>query len=674
MSAGAPDPPTGPDVVPGSVDVGRYRYTVELGDRDGAKLEALEDGEDPVALAQAIAQFEAGQGTPTTGAEAPERDAGVAEVLKRDAGVVARLEGALGVAAQVTTAIELARELFVQIAQDRPPDVATIDGTVEMLLGLLRRLDLDEHWEEAVRVARELAMLLALLERWIELLQSLQTALRGAKKAKDIGGRAWALHEQGTLQLAAGNHAKADCLLGKAHDLREEIKDRSGLRVTDHNLQVLCKTLRAQLHGPPDPPPPPSRARFPLRPLPALVFALLLLAVGGVAGAIVRGRGTTVPAASVSSVGGGASGQEGRGDGGGETGGGTTGGLGAAEVVDVTAAPGSVPGGATTSEITAKVLNAHHEPLSRQQVRFAVKPEDGTFSSSATSTGAAGDAQTKLTFTSARTAAAVDTVEACTTTQMCGTVRVQWQARLTPIAATRRPSDVTSTGAILNGTLNPNHAEVENCYFEYGVGASYERQTLCASYESSGSNPQDVSAAMVGLAPNTLYRFRLVATSTAGDGDGEPQTFTTPEEHAKPRPTVITEGFSELTSSSVTVMGSVSPSGSGVEKCEFLYAIVKEASFTVPRTASAECSDFRAGPGTGGAAVTAQLSNLAPDQLYDYQLLATVEGRSYDGGSRTFHTEEAPSPQSSTKRPPIVPPKRLPPVTIQKPSESSSLK
>jgi hypothetical protein len=45
-----------------------------------------------------------------------------------------------------------------------------------------------------------------------------------------------------------------------------------------------------------------------------------------------------------------------------------------------------------------------------------------------------------------------------------------------------------------------------------------------------------------------------------------------------------------------------------------------------------------------------------PDQLYDYQLLATVEGSSYDGGSRTFHTEEVPTRQG------------------QKPSEPSSIK
>jgi hypothetical protein len=505
-----------------SVTVGRY--TLELGDRDGAKLEALDGGEDPVALSQAIARVEAGQGTPRTGVEV--------------------LEGDVDVAEKVTTAIELARNLFVEIAQGRRPDVTTIDGVVEMLLGLLQRLDLDEDWEKAVRVARELAMLLALLERWMALLQSLQTALRGAEKAKDLSGRAWALHEQGTLQLAAGNHAKADCLLGKAHELREEIHDRSGLRMTDHNLQVLCKTLRAELHGHPSPPPPPPLPRvwFPLRPVPALVSAMLLFAVGGVAGAVIRGRGGPVRTVSVSGPGGGENGQDGRGQGNGPTGGGTAAGSGTAKKVEVIAAPESVSGGKATSEIAAKVLNADREPLSGQLVKFAVKPEDGTLSSSSASTNAAGEADTKLTFIGARTAAAEDTVEACATTHVCGTVRVRWETQSTQ------------------------------------------------------------------------------------------------------RPTVITEGHGEPTSSSVGVTGSVSPSGSGVEKCEFLYMVAKEANFTVPSTASVECSDFTPGAGTSAVAVTAQLSNLAPGQTYDYQLLATVEGTSHDGGVRSFETPQASSP------------------------------
>jgi hypothetical protein len=646
LSAHAPDPPTGNEV-PGSVAAGHY--LLELGSRDGAKLEALDEGTDPVALAQAIAQVEQ-QGTRTNGAVAPEREHGLVATSERE----------LGVGAQVTSAIELARNLFVQIAQGRPPDVTTIDGAVEMLLGLLQRLDLDEHWEKAVRVARQLAMLLALLERWMELLQSLQTALHSAEKAESLGARAWALHEQGTLHLAAGNHARADRLLVEAHDLREQINDRSGLRVTDHNLQVLCKTLRAKLHGSSAPPPSTPRVWFPLRPVPTVLFAMLLLTLGGVAGAIVHGRGRPVRTVSVSGVSGHAISQGSHGAPvKGPTGGGTTGGSGAVKTVDVASVPNSVPGATATTEITVKALNADGELLPGQSVRFAVKPEDGTFSSRSAFTNAVGNAQVKLTFTSARTSAAVDTVEACTTTHVCGTVHVQWEARSTPIAATRAPSDVTSTGATLNGTLNPNGATVTSCFFEYGASTSYEHSVACASYKSSGISPEDVTAAVENLAPDTAYQFRLVADSTAGPGDGAPETFTASAAPVQQKPTVTTTGYSGLTSSSVSVDGSVNPNGSEVENCEFIYTPVRQqvTKTVIPSVVASrvECDDFRPGAGTSVLAVMAPLSNLAPGQPYHYQLVVTSAGVTYNGGPRSFET---PAPlRISPNRPPIVPPR-----------------
>jgi PKD repeat protein len=183
---------------------------------------------------------------------------------------------------------EHALALFIDLAQGRV-DAAAIGGQVEALIGLLARLDHDERWEEALRVARSLAMLLALLGRWLDLLQSLQVAVSAAEQLGDDGGKAWALHELGTLHLVAGKHSEANRLLGEAHELREQIGDRRGLAVTDRNLQILCRALRALL---PDPPSPGPLGRLLRIPVWALVVGMsILLAVGGVAGAIIRGAG-----------------------------------------------------------------------------------------------------------------------------------------------------------------------------------------------------------------------------------------------------------------------------------------------------------------------------------------------------------------------------------------------
>jgi hypothetical protein len=138
-------------------------------------------------------------------------------------------------------------------------------------------------------------MLLALLGRWIELLHSLQIAAGAAERLTDDIGKAWALHEQGTWQLVAGNHAEADELLGKARDQRRQIGDRLGLAVTERNLRGLCRVLRADLH---------KRKGLIERtlenPLLAGVLAVLLLVVGGAVGAIVASStdSTSGPAAA----------------------------------------------------------------------------------------------------------------------------------------------------------------------------------------------------------------------------------------------------------------------------------------------------------------------------------------------------------------------------------------
>lgn len=261
MSADVPDPPIRPEVVVG-------RYVLVLGDPAGTAMVPAASQDEPRPLAQAIAQARREREPPPTGA--------------------ASLESTVEDASQATSKAERAVSLFTELAQGRL-DPAAIRDEVDALLGLLRRLDRDERWGEALRVARSLAMLLALLGRWVDLLRSLQVAVSAAEQFGDAGGEAWALHELGTLHLAADKHAEADRLLSQAHDLRERIGDRQGLAMTNRNLQILCRALRARLHRPPRRGALEQSLR---RPGPAFIFGILLLIVGGGAGAAIRGTTT----------------------------------------------------------------------------------------------------------------------------------------------------------------------------------------------------------------------------------------------------------------------------------------------------------------------------------------------------------------------------------------------
>jgi len=99
-----------------------------------------------------------------------------------------------------------------------------------------------------------------------------------------------------------------------------------------------------------------------------------------------------------------------------------------------------------------------------------------------------------------------------------------------PTVTTGTASNLSSTGATLNGTVNPHGASAQY-YFEYGLGREYGTRVPVpsGSLPSGIYTEQAVSRAISGLQPNTPYHFRLVATNAGGSGaiPGADQTFTT---------------------------------------------------------------------------------------------------------------------------------------------------
>lgn len=93
---------------------------------------------------------------------------------------------------------------------------------------------------------------LLLMQRWGELVRALDVAQRAAERIGNSSGLAWAQHELGTLNLAAGDETCAESCLARAHKIREELHERQGLAATQQNLSVLCRRLRDLLHEPVD--------------------------------------------------------------------------------------------------------------------------------------------------------------------------------------------------------------------------------------------------------------------------------------------------------------------------------------------------------------------------------------------------------------------------------------
>jgi hypothetical protein len=96
-----------------------------------------------------------------------------------------------------------------------------------------------------------------------------------------------------------------------------------------------------------------------------------------------------------------------------------------------------------------------------------------------------------------------------------------------PTVVSGAASPVAQTSSTLNGSVNPNGAEVGECKFEYGTTTSYGSSAPCTPAPGSGTSPVAVSAVLESLGENTTYHFRIVATGPGGTSFGADQTFTT---------------------------------------------------------------------------------------------------------------------------------------------------
>jgi hypothetical protein len=131
-----------------------------------------------------------------------------------------------------------------------------------------------------------------------------------------------------------------------------------------------------------------------------------------------------------------------------------------------------------------------------------------------------------------------------------------------PTATTNAASGITSTAAILSGSVNPNGIPVTAINFEYGATNAYGASknatpvTLAAS-----TNPSNVSATIGGLTCNSVYHYRLNAVNQYGTGRGADKTLTTLNSNCVAVPTCTTTAASNVATTSATLNGSVISNG-----------------------------------------------------------------------------------------------------------------
>ena len=121
---------------------------------------------------------------------------------------------------------------------------------------------------------------------------------------------------------------------------------------------------------------------------------------------------------------------------------------------------------------------------------------------------------------------------------------------IVPTVTVKDATEVTTTSATLQGTVNPEGLELTECFFEWGTGTSYGNAAPCdpeASLIPADSEPHEVQAEISGLTPNgEVYHYRLAARNANGIERSADHTLST-------ETTAKTEAATEITRFSATL-------------------------------------------------------------------------------------------------------------------------
>ncbi len=195
-----------------------------------------------------------------------------------------------------------------------------------------------------------------------------------------------------------------------------------------------------------------------------------------------------------------------------------------------------------------------------------------------------------------------------------------------PAVTTTAASGISSSGGTLNGIVNANGIST-TVTFDFGLTTGYGTTYTAAQSPVTGSTNTAVSYVIAsGLAPNTLYHYRVVGVNAAGTTNGLDMTFTT----SAIAPTVTTNAASLITGTTATVNGTVNANNASTV-VTFDYGLTAGYGTTVTAIQS---------PVTGGTntLVSYNLTGLTPNKLYHFRVNGVNIGGTTNGLDLTFTT------------------------------------
>ncbi|MDQ3036072.1 MAG: hypothetical protein M3Y87_26965, partial [Myxococcota bacterium] len=213
-----------------------------------------------------------------------------------------------------------------------------------------------------------------------------------------------------------------------------------------------------------------------------------------------------------------------------------------------------------------------------------------------------------------------------------------------PTVSTELATAISSTGATLNGSANPNLGSATG-WFRYATtspGACNDTfgtraPTTAGSVLGSGSSPVAYARMLSGLSPATTYHYCAIASNAAGTSFGAVLSFTTPA-----APSVMTDLANGVSSTGATLQGAANPNLAPATGY-FRYATTSPGACNDTFGTRAPTSGGSAlGAGTSPVAYSQTLTGLTPGATYYYCAIATSAAGTGFGAVLSFTTSAPP--------------------------------